>query len=315
MIAGSVARRGRATRSSSRPDDDRTQVRGGQHLGGVAETDDPVDKPALFGGDNPQARGAGRLPGLQRTGAERANHAPGEPRVNDHRHFHRGGLTTLGLLATWTGWPGSELPREEAHGFGQVESRRQLEGLRLPEDRRVLEAVDPEPTERFVGRGPVASDEVPGRELEREPIRLYFAAPAPVAEAHDRPVAHGLVERTESGQRRQDGDRREARFGDFSRRAELGHRVPACGAAELHRGDSEAQSLLLIRVEPKLGKVVVLRVNAVSELFLACQSLDADRDPERTKRSLVPFECLAACLLALGVAHHRRGDLAQGKWA
>jgi hypothetical protein len=83
----------------------------------------------------------------------------------------------------------------------------------------------------------------------------------------------------------------------------------------LHRGDGKAQSLLLFRVEPKLGKVVVLRVNAVSELFLACQGLDADRDPELTKRPLVAFEGLAACLLASRVAHHRRGDLSQGEWA
>ncbi len=83
-------------------DDGRTQVRRGEHLGRVAETHDPVDERALLGRDNPQAHDAGRLPGLHRPGTECGDHAPGKPRVHDHRHFHRGGLTTLGVIAAWT---------------------------------------------------------------------------------------------------------------------------------------------------------------------------------------------------------------------
>ena len=123
------------------------------------------------------------------------------------------------------------------------------------------------------------------------------------------------MEGTESRQGGQDGDRREARFGDVPSRAELGYCVAACRAAELHRSDGEAESFLLIGVEPEVREVVVLRVNAVPELFLTCQRLDADRYPEHAKSSLVPFECLATGLLAVGIAHHARGDLPQGKWA
>ena len=110
------------------PDDGRAQIRGTEYLGRVAETDDPVDERALLGDDDPQAHDARRLPGLHRPGAECGDHAPGEPRVHDHRHFHRGGPATLCLVATWARWPASDLPGKETHGFTQIESRRQLEG-------------------------------------------------------------------------------------------------------------------------------------------------------------------------------------------
>ncbi len=203
------------------------------------------------------------------------------------------------------------MPRNESNRFAKVETCWQLESCRRPEHWRVLEAVDPKRPETGVRSREVAPDSVPGRFLVHEPVRLDLAATSPVPEADQRAVSYGLMKRTEGGKRRQNSYRREAGLGHLSRGSELCDRVTTRRAAELHSGYSEAQRLLLVRVETKLGKVVVLWADAVAELFFAVQRLDADRDSELAKRPLVPLKGLTARLLAFRVPDDRGGDLPQ----
>ena len=122
------------------------------------------------------------------------------------------------------------------------------------------------------------------------------------------------MQRPQGGQRGKHRDRRQTRFGDLTSGTELGDRVSPRRSTQLDSGDGKTERLLLGWLESQLGKVVALRIDAVAELLLTCERLDAYRDPELAKRPFVPLKGLPARLFALWVADHARGNLTQGQW-
>ena len=214
-------------------------------------------KALLLRGGDPQAHGTGRLPGLHRPGAERGDDAAGEARRRRPSSPPPGRLAALGVVGDRA--PAAlvpELPGQEAHRFAA--GRNPPAARSAPSRRGRARPRNGRPgtcAARRRARSCRARRGTRPSELEREPVRLDLAAPSPVAEADERPVAHRLVKRAEGGQRRQDGDRAagRARGPHLSRRAWPRRRGPPRRRAARPRRRSSAPAPRRGRGEARAG--------------------------------------------------------------
>ncbi len=81
----------------------------------------------------------------------------------------------------------------------------------------------------------------------------------------------------------------------------------------MNAGHGQVQRSLLLRLEPEVGKVVGVGVDAVAQLILAVDGHHQYRHPFVPQQALVPLEGLPPGTVGVGIARYPVSDLAEAQ--
>ena len=140
-----------------------------------------------------------------------------------------------------------------------------------------------------------------------------------VAEGDRRPLANGVEHHGERRQPSVDGRSTSGADGPATGRLAVhAQLIRACLAdrlAEVDPGDGHVEGGLLLGLQPEVGEVVGVGIDAVPELVLPFDGNGQDGHPFVAQQPLVPLERLTTGAVAVGIAGHPVGDLSQAQGA